>query len=99
MPSEDTRILEFNQNQKSDKALFIIYADLECVIEKIYGCKDNRENASSRKVSKHIPSGFSMSTITSFKSIENKHDVYRDTDPMKKFYEFLRQHEMKTIYF
>ena len=26
MPSEDTRILEFNQNQKSDKAPFIIYA-------------------------------------------------------------------------
>ena len=37
MPSEDIRILEFNQYQKSDKALFIIYADLACVIEKIYG--------------------------------------------------------------
>ena len=64
MPSEDTRILEFSQYQKSDKGLFIIYADLECVKEKIYGCKNNRENSSSRKVSKHIPSGFSMSTIT-----------------------------------
>ena len=29
MPSEDTKILEFNQYQKSDKAPFIIYADLE----------------------------------------------------------------------
>ena len=28
MPSEDTKILQFNQNQKSDKAPFIIYADL-----------------------------------------------------------------------
>ena len=28
MPSEDTKILEFNQYQKSDKAPFIIYADL-----------------------------------------------------------------------
>ena len=34
MPSEDTKILEFNQYQKSDKAPFIIYADLECIIEK-----------------------------------------------------------------
>ena len=33
MPSEDTKILEFNQYQNSDKALFIIYADLECIIE------------------------------------------------------------------
>ena len=31
MPSEDTKILEFNQYQKSDKAAFIIYAELECM--------------------------------------------------------------------
>ena len=35
--SEDTKILEFNQYQKSDNALFFIYADLECMIEKING--------------------------------------------------------------
>ena len=29
MPSEDIKILEFNQYQTSDKAPFIIYADLE----------------------------------------------------------------------
>ena len=39
MPSEDTKILEFNQYQKSDKAPFIIYAGLECIIEKTDGCK------------------------------------------------------------
>ena len=38
MPSEETKKLEFNQYQKPDKALFIIYADLECLIEKIDGC-------------------------------------------------------------
>ena len=35
---EDTKILEFNQYQKSNKAPFVIYADLECIIEKIDGC-------------------------------------------------------------
>ena len=39
MSSEDTKILEFNQYQKPDKAPFIIYADLECTIQKIDGCK------------------------------------------------------------
>ena len=28
MPSEDTKIVEFDQYQKSDKAPYIIYADL-----------------------------------------------------------------------
>ena len=71
MPSEDTKILEFNQYKKSDKAPFIIYADIECLIEKIDRCKKNLENSSARKVVEHIPpSAFSMSTISSFKSIE-----------------------------
>ena len=39
MPSEDTKILEFNQYKKSDKAPFIIYAHLEYLVEKIDGCK------------------------------------------------------------
>ena len=41
--SEDTKILTFNPNQKSDKAS-IIYADLECQIEKIDECGNNPKN-------------------------------------------------------
>ena len=44
MSSKDTKILEFNKYQKSDKAPFIIYADLEYLIEKIDGCKNNSPN-------------------------------------------------------
>ena len=97
MLSDNTKILEFNENKKPDKAPFIIYADLECIVEKIDGCKNNPENSSTTKVSKHIPSGYSISTISSFRSIGNKHDVYKSKDYMKKFYEFLREHAMKTI--
>ena len=85
MPSEDTKIFKFNQCQKSNKAPFIIYADLECLIEKTDGCLNNPENSSTIKVGEHITSGLSMSTISSFKSIENKHGVYRGKDCMKKF--------------
>ena len=89
MPSEDTKILEFNQYQKSDKAPFIIYVDLEYIIEKIDRCKNNPENSSTTKVSEHISSGFSMSTLFSFRSIGNKHDVCRIKDCMKRFCEYL----------
>ena len=80
MLSKDTKIQEFNQCQKSDKAPFIIYADLECIIEKIDGCKGNPENLSTTEVSQNILSGFSIYAISSFRSIENKHDVYRGKD-------------------
>ena len=79
--------------------VFIIYADLECIIEKIDRYKNNRENPSSTKVSEHIPSCFSMSTVSSFRSIENMLDVYRGKDYMKKFFELLRMHTMKIISF
>ena len=56
MPSEETKNLEIKQYQK-----FIIYADLECLIEKIDGCKNNSENASTAKVGEQIPLAFSFS--------------------------------------
>ena len=40
-------------------------------------CKNKSENLSTAKLREHIPSGVSMFTISSFKSIETKHDVYR----------------------
>ena len=83
MPSEDTKILEFNQYQKSDKD----------------ECNKNRENSSITKVSEHISSGFSIPTISSFRSIENKHEVYRGKYCMKKFCEFLSGQAMKVINF
>ena len=99
MSSEHTEILEFNQHQKSDEALFVIYADLDSFIENIDGCKTNPEKSSTTKVREHIPSGFLMSTISSFKSIENKHGVYKIKDCMKKFCAFLREHVMKIFDF
>ena len=39
MPSEDSKILDFNQFWKFGKASSIIYADLESLIKKIDSCK------------------------------------------------------------
>ena len=40
-----------------------------------------------------------MSIISSFKSIENKHDVYGGIDCMKNFCKSLRKHTMEIINF
>ena len=40
-----------------------------------------------------------MSTISSFKNTENKHDVYRGKDCRKNFSEFLREYAIKIIKF
>ena len=50
----------------------MIYADLECIIEKIDGCRNNPGSSPTTKASDHILSGFSMSTISSFRSTKKK---------------------------
>ena len=85
MQSEKNNILEFNQYMKSDKMPYIIYAEIESLIKTIDGCANNPENSSATKIGKHIPCGYSMSTIWVFDHTENKHSLYRGKDCMKKF--------------
>ena len=47
----------------------------------------------------NYPSGFSMSVISSFKDIENKHDVYRGKDCMGKVCECLTEHAIEITNF
>ena len=99
MPFEETKILGFLQYQKCDKAPCIIHADLECIIEKIDGCKNNPQKLSTTKVSKHNPSAFAMSTISSFRSMKSKHNAYRGKCCMKNVCESLREHARENINF
>ena len=97
--SKDTKTLRFNQYQKFDKVPFVIYVDLECIIKKNDGCKNNPENSSTTKVSKHIGLGFATLLISSFRSIGNMHDVYRGKDCMEKYCKLSKDHAMKLINF
>ena len=58
-------------------------------------CKNNPEISSTAKVSQNIRSGSSVSTISSLRIMQNRHDVYRSKDFMKKFCEPLSEHTMK----
>ena len=54
MPEEDNKILKYNQGEKSRKVSFIIYANLESLLEKMNTCHNNPEKSSTTKISKHI---------------------------------------------
>ena len=54
MSSEKDSILEFNQYMKSDKMSYIIYADIESLIEKIDEYANNPENSSTAEICEHI---------------------------------------------
>ena len=53
MPDENNKILKYNSEEKSLKVLFIIYADLECLLKKLNTCQNNPEKSYTEKKAKH----------------------------------------------
>ena len=96
MPNKDNNTIEFNQKDYG-KAPFVIYADLECLLEKIRTCYNNPEESSTTEINKHTPSGYSLFTNYSFDERKNKLDCYREKDCMKKFCKDLRKHATNII--
>ena len=97
MPNEDNKIVKYNQREKSIKSVFIIYADLESLLEKISTCYNNLVESSTTEINKHTPSGYLLFTHCSFDKTKNKLDYYRGEDCMKKFCLNLREHSSKII--
>ena len=92
MPRKDNTILKYNHGEKSMRALFVIYADLECLLEKMSTCYNNPEKSSTTKINKHTPSGYSLFSYCSFDTIKNKLDPYRGKNCMKNFCLNLKKH-------
>ena len=49
MPDAGNKILKYSYGEKSLKAPFMIYVDLECLLEKMHSCQNNLENLIQRK--------------------------------------------------
>ena len=97
MSEENNKILKCNLGEKSMKVPFIIYADLECLIEKMNTCHNNPEKSSTTKINKHTPSGYSLLTHCSFDRTKNKLDYYRGKNCRENFCLDLREHATKII--
>ena len=85
MPTKDNDTIKYNQGEKSIKLPFVVYADLECLLEKISTCQNNLRESSTTEINKHTPSGYSLFMHCLFDRTKNKLDHYRGKDCMKKF--------------
>ena len=68
----------------------MIYAGLKSLIKKVDGYKNNPKKLSKTKTAKRIPFWYSVSPIQAFDGIENKHNVKRGENCIKKFRQFLQ---------
>ena len=93
MPKWVEKILKYNPGEKSLKAPFAIYLDLECLLKKEQSCQNNNNNNNNNnnleesyteKKARHEPSGWAMFTRCSFNKKENKLNYYRGKDCIEK---------------
>ena len=87
MLTKDNNTMKYNQGEKSIKLPFVVYADLECLLEKIITCQNNPN--------KHTPSGVFAHCL--FDKSKNKLNHYRGKYCMRKFCKDLREHATKVI--
>ena len=66
MPMDKNNIIKYGQGEKTLKLSFIIYADLECLSEKISTCYNDPNISSTIKINRHTPSGYSIYTSCTF---------------------------------
>ena len=97
MPDENNKILKYIPGEKSLKVPFIIYTDLECLLQKINTCKNNPKKSYTEKKVKHKPSAYSLVTCCSFDKFNNERKYYRGKDCMEIFSKDLKDQAMKII--
>ena len=97
MPTEDNNKLKYNHGEKSLKAPFAIYTDLECLLIEQQSCQNNPNESYAERKAMHKPSGYALSLISSFDSKENKHHFYRGKDYIKRFCSDLKDFGTKMI--
>ena len=78
-------ILEYRPREKSLKAPFIIYVDLECLLKKEQSFQNNPKNSYTQRKVKHKPSGYSWDLICLFDATKNSCKFYRRKDYIDNF--------------
>ena len=99
MSKQVEKILKYNPREKSLKALFSIYLDLEFLLKKEQSSDNNSnlEETYTQKKGRYEPSGWAMFTKCSFDKKQNKYNYYRGKYCIQKLCKKLKECAMKII--
>jgi len=82
----------FKNHYKQMKAPYVVYADFECVLEKIAGCEPPSDKSFTVKTEKHEPCGFSYIAVRSDGKLFGPFN-HRGRDAVYVFLTLLQNHE------
>jgi len=82
----------FISYHKQMKVPYVVYADFECVLEKIAGCEPPQDESFTVKTERHVPCGFSYIAVRSDGKLFGPFN-YRGRDAVYVFLMWLQNHE------
>ena len=92
MLKEGENKMSFTNYHKQMKVSYVVYADFECVLEKIKGCEPSQDKSFTVKTEKHEPCGFSYIAVRSDGKLFGPF-TYRGRDAVYVFLRWLQNHE------
>ena len=94
MTDKDNNILKYNSREKHIRVPFIMYVDLERLLENISNCHNNPNKSSTIKINEYTPSGYSLLTCCSLGNSK----MCLGQDCMKMLCKELTEHTKIVIY-
>lgn len=85
-PNEQNKYLEFKNYQYQERVPFVVYADVECILEKI----EDEPDKNTQKIQKHVPFSIAYYLKCSYDDSLSKFDLYRGEDCQKWFVQQLK---------
>ena len=100
MPTKNkNNIIKYNHGEKSMKLPFVIYADLECLLEKMSTCIYSPNESTTTKINKHTPLGYYVG-VYPYEYMDNWERFNETSLPSKEsFYSNLNMENIEVIDF
>ena len=95
MSKEGENYMSFKNFYKQMKVPYTVYADFECVLEKIDGCEPSPDESFTVKTEKHEPCVFSYIPVRSDGKVFGPFN-HRQRDAVYVFFMWLQNHERET---
>ncbi|GFW90241.1 uncharacterized protein TNCV_2121081 [Trichonephila clavipes] len=77
--------LEFSNHKFKLPVPYVIYADLECILEKINSCEQDPKISSTESIAKHVPCGFAYVIVGPDGTMVKPPTVFRGKNAIDQF--------------
>ena len=77
MSEDKNKFISSTPGKNTLKNLFLIYADIECLLKPISTCDNSAGNSFTIKARKHVPSGYSILVSYAYDKTKNTQCLFR----------------------